>query len=63
MHIGGTGQFEPYNAMVQGLTQATFLTPPLDVRARRDGFGLIFHLNELDVPVDLQLDVHQLQRT
>lgn len=24
MHIGGTGQLEPYNAMVQGLTQATF---------------------------------------
>ena len=25
VHIGGTGQLEPYNAMVQGLTQATFL--------------------------------------
>jgi NitT/TauT family transport system substrate-binding protein len=50
VHIGGTGQLEPYNAMVQGLTQATFLTPPMDVRARRDGFGLIFNLNELDVP-------------
>ena len=36
--------------MVQGLTQATFLTPPLDVRARRDGFALIYHLNELEVP-------------
>ena len=32
LHIGGTGQLEPYNAMVQGLTQATFLTPPLDAR-------------------------------
>jgi NitT/TauT family transport system substrate-binding protein len=50
LHIGGTGQLEPYNAMVQGLTQATFLTPPLDVRAKRDGFGLIYNLNELDVP-------------
>src|SRR5438093_237220 len=38
LHIGGTGQLEPYNAMLQGFTQATFLTPPLDVRAgqRRD---------------------------
>lgn len=50
VHIGGTGQLEPYNAMMQGLTQATFLTPPMDVRARRDGFGLIYNLNELDVP-------------
>jgi NitT/TauT family transport system substrate-binding protein len=50
MHIGGTGQLEPYNAMVQGLTQATFLTPPLDVRAKRDGFVLIYNLKELDVP-------------
>ena len=50
LHIGGTGQLEPYNAMLQGLTQATFLTPPLDVRAKRDGFTLIYNLNELDVP-------------
>jgi NitT/TauT family transport system substrate-binding protein len=50
IHIGGTGQLEPYNAMVQGLTQATFLTPPMDVRAKRDGFSLIYNLNELGVP-------------
>ncbi|HEY2918065.1 MAG TPA: ABC transporter substrate-binding protein [Candidatus Binatia bacterium] len=50
LHIGGTGQLEPYNAMLQGLTQATLLTPPLDVRAKRDGFVLIYNLNELDVP-------------
>ena len=50
LHIGGTGQLEPYNAMLQGLSQATFLTPPLDVRAKRDGFALIYNLNELDVP-------------
>ncbi|HEY7218715.1 MAG TPA: ABC transporter substrate-binding protein [Candidatus Binatia bacterium] len=49
LHIGGTGQLEPYNAMLQGLTQATLLTPPLDVRARRDGFSLIYKLRELDV--------------
>jgi ABC-type nitrate/sulfonate/bicarbonate transport system substrate-binding protein len=50
LHIGGTGQLKPYNAMVQGLTQATLLTPPLDVRARRDGFVLIYKLSDLDVP-------------
>jgi NitT/TauT family transport system substrate-binding protein len=50
LHIGGTGQLEPYNALLQGLTQAVMLTPPLDVRARRDGLHLIYNLNELDVP-------------
>ena len=50
IHIGGTGQLEPYNAMLQGLTQATFLTPPMDVRAKRDGFSLVYNLNELGVP-------------
>ena len=50
IHIGGTGQLEPYNAMIQGLTQATLLTPPMDVRARRDGFALVYNLNELGAP-------------
>jgi NitT/TauT family transport system substrate-binding protein len=50
LHIGGTGQLEPYNALLQGLTQAVMLTPPLDVRARRDGLHLIYNLNELGVP-------------
>jgi NitT/TauT family transport system substrate-binding protein len=50
VHIGGTGQLEPYNAMLQGLTQATLLTPPMDVRARRDGFSVIYNLNQLGVP-------------
>jgi ABC-type nitrate/sulfonate/bicarbonate transport system substrate-binding protein len=50
LHIGGTGQLEPYNALLQGLVQAVLLTPPLDVRARRDGLHLLYNLNELDVP-------------
>src|SRR5919109_2761761 len=50
LHIGGTGQLEPYNALLQGLVQAVLLTPPLDVRARRDGFHLVYNLNELSVP-------------
>ena len=50
LHIGGTGQLEPYNAMLQGIVQAVLLTPPIDVRAKRDGFLLIYNLNELDVP-------------
>jgi NitT/TauT family transport system substrate-binding protein len=50
LHIGGTGQLEPYNALLQGLVQAVLLTPPLDIRARRDGLHLLYNLNELDVP-------------
>jgi NitT/TauT family transport system substrate-binding protein len=50
VHIGGTGQLEPYNAVLQGLTQAVLLTPPLDVRARRDGLHLLYNLNDLDAP-------------
>ncbi|HXV82129.1 MAG TPA: ABC transporter substrate-binding protein [Candidatus Binatia bacterium] len=50
LHIGGTGQLEPYNALLQGLSQAVLLTPPLDVRARRDGLHLLYNLNELGVP-------------
>ena len=50
VHIGGTGQLEPYNAMLQGLVQAVLLTPPLDVRAKRDGFAIIYNLNELNAP-------------
>ena len=50
LHIGGTGQLEPYNALLQGLADAVLVTPPLDVRAKRDGYHLIYSLRELDVP-------------
>ena len=49
-HIGGAGQTEVYNALLQGLAQATFVTPPLDARAKRDGFNVIYHLDELNLP-------------
>ena len=35
--------------MVWGLNQAMFVTPPMDVRARR-GYSIIYNLNKLDVP-------------
>ncbi len=47
--IGGS-QSERYNAMVQDLIQAIVVTPPLDVRGKRDGFNMIFHLNDLNLP-------------
>jgi ABC-type nitrate/sulfonate/bicarbonate transport system substrate-binding protein len=49
-HIGGAGQTEIYNAMLQGLAQATMVTPPLDARAKRDGFHVIYHLDDLNLP-------------
>ena len=49
-HIGGAGQTEIYNALLQGLGQATMVTAPLDARAKRDGFHVIYHLDDLNLP-------------
>jgi len=49
-HIGGAGQTEIYKALLQGLGQATMVTAPLDARARRDGFHVIYHLDDLNLP-------------
>jgi ABC-type nitrate/sulfonate/bicarbonate transport system substrate-binding protein len=49
-HLGGAGQTEVYNAMLQGLAHATMVTPPLDARAKRDGFEVIYHLDDLNLP-------------
>jgi NitT/TauT family transport system substrate-binding protein len=48
--VGGTGQVEPFNAMRAGIAEACLLTPPLDVRAKRDGFNIVYRLNDLGVP-------------
>jgi NitT/TauT family transport system substrate-binding protein len=47
--IGGS-QSERYNAMVQDIIQAIIITPPLDVRGIRDGFNLVYRLNDLNLP-------------
>lgn len=49
-HVGGAGQTEVYNALQQDLGHATMVTPPLDARARRDGFNVIYHLDDLHLP-------------
>jgi len=49
-HIGGAGQTEVYNALLQDLGHATMVTPPLDARARRDGLNVIYQLDELNLP-------------
>jgi NitT/TauT family transport system substrate-binding protein len=47
--IGGS-QSERYSAMVQDIIQAIIITPPLDVRGKRDGFNMIYRLNDLKLP-------------
>ena len=33
-----------------GFGTATMVTPPLDARAKRDGFNVIYHLDDLNLP-------------
>ncbi|MBI4525999.1 MAG: ABC transporter substrate-binding protein [Deltaproteobacteria bacterium] len=47
--IGGS-QSERYQAMVADVIQAIVVTPPLDVRAKKDGFNSVYRLNDLDLP-------------
>jgi len=47
--LGGTPT-ERYNALLQDIVQATLIQPPLDVRGRKDGFNVIYHLNDLGLP-------------
>ena len=49
-HIGGAGQTEVYTALQQDLGQAIMVTPPLDARAKHDGFNVIYHLDDLNLP-------------
>src|SRR5207237_1001688 len=48
--VGGTGQVEPFNAIHAGIAEAALVTPPLDVRGRRNGFNVVYRLNDLGVP-------------
>lgn len=48
--FGGTGQVEPFNAMRAGLADASLVTPPLDARARREGFNVVYRLNDIGLP-------------
>jgi NitT/TauT family transport system substrate-binding protein len=47
--IGGS-QSERYQAMAANIVQAVVITPPLDVRAKNDGFNVLFRLIDLDIP-------------
>ena len=47
--IGGS-QTERYQAMLGNIVQAILVTPPLDVRAKNDGFNILYRLIDLDLP-------------
>ncbi|MBI2361120.1 MAG: ABC transporter substrate-binding protein [Deltaproteobacteria bacterium] len=47
--IGGS-QSERYQAMMAGVVHAIVVTPPLDARAKNDGFNVIYRLIDLDLP-------------
>ncbi len=47
--IGGS-QSERYQAMVADIVQAIVVPPPLDVRAKHDGFNEVYRLIDLDLP-------------
>jgi ABC-type nitrate/sulfonate/bicarbonate transport system substrate-binding protein len=47
--IGGS-QSERYRAMAANVVQGVIVTPPLDVRAKNDGFNVLYRLIELDLP-------------
>jgi NitT/TauT family transport system substrate-binding protein len=50
IHPIGGSQTERYQAMVGNVIQAILVTPPLDVRAKKDGFNVIYRLVDLDIP-------------
>jgi len=47
--VGGTPS-ERYALLVQDVFQATLIQPPLDARGKKDGFNVIYNLNDLGFP-------------
>ncbi|MEX0805031.1 MAG: hypothetical protein WD688_17180 [Candidatus Binatia bacterium] len=47
--IGGS-QSERYQAMAAGIVHGVIITPPLDVRARNEGYNVLYRLIELNLP-------------
>lgn len=47
--VGGTPT-ERYTAMTQNIFQATVIQPPLDARGKKDGFNVLYHLNDMGFP-------------
>jgi len=47
--IGGS-QGERYQAMAANIVQAVIITPPLDVRAKNEGYNVLYRLIDLNLP-------------
>jgi len=47
--VGGS-QPERYQAIQQGVIDSGPFTPPMDARGRKDGYNLVYHLNDLALP-------------
>src|SRR5918999_6253322 len=47
--IGGS-QGERYQAMAAGIVQGVIIPPPLDVRAKNEGFNVLYRLIDLNLP-------------
>ena len=47
--IGGS-QSERYQAMIANQVQGVVITPPLDVRAKNDGYNVLYRLIDMDIP-------------
>jgi NitT/TauT family transport system substrate-binding protein len=59
--LGGS-QPERYNALLQGIIHAGPFTPPMDARGRKDGFNIVYHLNDLGLPA-IYSSVHTNAKT
>ncbi|MBI2088357.1 MAG: ABC transporter substrate-binding protein [Deltaproteobacteria bacterium] len=58
----GASQPEKYQALVMDVIQATPVGPPLDVRGKKDGFNLVYNLNDLAIPF-ISSSVHTNSKT
>ena len=47
--IGGS-QGERYQAMAAGIVHGVIITPPLDVRAKNEGYNVMYRLIDLNIP-------------
>jgi ABC-type nitrate/sulfonate/bicarbonate transport system substrate-binding protein len=59
--IGGS-QSERYQAMAANIVQGVVITPPLDVRAKNDGFNVVYRLIDLDIPF-IYSSIHAASRS
>ena len=59
--VGGS-QNERYQAMVANLVQGVVITPPIDVRAKNDGYNVLYRLIDMDIPF-IYSSLHATSRT